>query len=113
MDKAREELASQQEAFDMFSKEQVERIPVWQNMVHAYEKDPTQKNPYEIKVEGAHFSYKSDDIFTHVRTGLTEAQVRLQFVQDEAKATASGIPPIHDVSPIDFISLGLELEDEQ
>ncbi|KAF7360092.1 CxC2 domain-containing protein [Mycena venus] len=45
--------------------------------------------------------------------GLSEAQVCLQFTQEEAKQAALGVPAIHDISPSKFISLGLDLEEEQ
>ncbi|KAJ7160837.1 hypothetical protein C8R46DRAFT_1164534 [Mycena filopes] len=95
----------QVEAFEAFSQEQAERVPVWQKMVEDYEaeaavvKDPTMRkarNPYEVKVRG-----------------ITEAQVRLQFAEEEAANTARGVPALHDVSPSTFVFAGLELEDEQ
>jgi hypothetical protein len=44
---------------------------------------------------------------------MTEAQVRLQFSEEEAAAAKKGVPSLHDVSPSGFIYVGLELEDEQ
>jgi hypothetical protein len=45
--------------------------------------------------------------------GMTEAQVRLKFSEEEAAAAAKGLPSLHDVSPSSFVYVGLELEDEQ
>ncbi|KAJ7735423.1 hypothetical protein DFH07DRAFT_870763 [Mycena maculata] len=60
-------------------------------MVVAWDKDKTQPNPYELP-----------------KTGVSEHDVRLQLVEEEAKAT-----PIHNVSPSAFILAGLELEEQQ
>ena len=40
-------------------------------------------------------------------------QVRLQFEEEEEKEAAAGIPRVHDVSPSQFITMALDLEDEQ
>jgi hypothetical protein len=48
-----------------------------------------------------------------VNSGLTEAQVRLQFSKEEDADVARGVPSLHDVSPSAFITAGLDLEDEQ
>ncbi len=45
--------------------------------------------------------------------GLSEAQVRLQFSQEEEMQARRGTPGVHDVSPSKFVTLGLELEEEQ
>ncbi|KAJ7026597.1 hypothetical protein C8F04DRAFT_1267965 [Mycena alexandri] len=93
---------SQVEAFELFSQEQSARVPVWKKMVEDYEAECVREknhllrkvqNPYEIKV-----------------VGITEAQVRLQFAEEEAASTA---PPLHDVSAGTFVFAGLELEDQQ
>jgi hypothetical protein len=52
MDRARAELAEQQEFFDDFSREQAARVPGWKQMVEDFENDSTKPNPYEIKIVG-------------------------------------------------------------
>ncbi|KAJ7067716.1 hypothetical protein B0H15DRAFT_752337, partial [Mycena belliarum] len=96
LDTARVESALQNEGFEAFSAQQPERVQGWKKMVHDFEVDPKQPNPYETKV-----------------VGLTEAQVRLQFSEEEAKRAELGVPALHDVSPSSFIYAGLGLEDEQ
>ncbi|KAJ7027741.1 hypothetical protein C8F04DRAFT_964879 [Mycena alexandri] len=96
LDNARAQRAEQQEIFDEFSREQADRVPAWKKRVHDFESDPTLANPYEVKFDG-----------------ITEAQVRLQFAEQEAKDAQSGLPAVHDVSPSKFMTLGLDLEDEQ
>ncbi|KAJ7721409.1 hypothetical protein B0H14DRAFT_3520644 [Mycena olivaceomarginata] len=66
LNNARKEAASQWAAFEAFSLEQIERVPVWKKMIDDFEKDPTKQNPYELKM-----------------TGLTEMEVRLQFAKEE------------------------------
>jgi hypothetical protein len=45
--------------------------------------------------------------------GLTEAQVRLKFTQDEVEEAKRGVQALHDISPSKFIAVRLELEEEQ
>ncbi|KAJ7155748.1 hypothetical protein C8R46DRAFT_910450 [Mycena filopes] len=95
-DNALQEQAEQRQIFEEFSREQADRVPAWKKMVDDFENDPTVKNPYEVKV-----------------AGLSEAKVRLQFAEEESAAAKRGVPALHDVSPSKFITLGLDLEDEQ
>ncbi|KAJ7684861.1 hypothetical protein DFH06DRAFT_970627, partial [Mycena polygramma] len=95
-DRAVAEKAEQQILFDEFSREQADKVPEWKAKVDAFEEDSKKPNPYEIKL-----------------TGLSEAKVRLQFTQEEAKQAAEGVPAVHNVSPSKFVSVGLDLEDEQ
>ncbi|KAJ7078749.1 hypothetical protein B0H15DRAFT_954431 [Mycena belliarum] len=83
-DRAVVELKEQQDTLD------------WRQSVLDYEADDTRPSPYCVAV-----------------TGLTEAQVRLQFAEEEAEEAARGVPLIHDVSPSSFITAALDLEEEQ
>ncbi|KAJ7071702.1 hypothetical protein B0H15DRAFT_925776 [Mycena belliarum] len=95
-DRAVVELKEQQDTLDVFSAEQSSRVPQWRQSVLDYEADDTRPSPYRVAV-----------------TGLTEAQVRLQFAEEEADEAARGVPSIHDVSPSSFITAALDLEEEQ
>ncbi|KAL0945680.1 hypothetical protein HGRIS_014831 [Hohenbuehelia grisea] len=86
----------QQESFAIFSAKQGDRVDGWREMVEAFEKDPTQPNPYEV-----------------LSSGLTEQDVRLQFAKEEAKDAANGVAALHETTPSGFIVLGLEIEDQQ
>jgi hypothetical protein len=44
---------------------------------------------------------------------LTEAQVRLQFQQEEEAAARKGIPAKHRVTPSEFMTECLDVEEEQ
>ncbi|KAJ7486368.1 hypothetical protein B0H11DRAFT_1721689 [Mycena galericulata] len=98
MDRAKSEGPAQREAFATFSAEQSERVPEWKAAVLAFEADNDQPNPYEV---------------LRLEIGLTEAEVRLQFADEEAKEVAAGVPSLHDVSPSSFMFAGLDLEAEQ
>ncbi|KAJ7633330.1 hypothetical protein DFH06DRAFT_1140041 [Mycena polygramma] len=96
LDVALEQQIVQREALDAFSEQQQERVDAWKQMVHAYEADSTNKNPYEAVVEG-----------------LTEQQVRLQFQREEEEEAKRGAPLKHKVSPATFVVECLEVEEEQ
>ncbi|KAJ7886239.1 hypothetical protein B0H14DRAFT_2243953, partial [Mycena olivaceomarginata] len=95
-DRAKAEYATQLEAFKDFSVQHAARVPIWHEMVETYERDPIAKNPYAFEMKG-----------------LTEAQVLLQFEQEEAQRVQEGVPGIHAVSASSFVAAGLEVEDEQ
>ncbi|KAJ2913845.1 hypothetical protein MD484_g6552, partial [Candolleomyces efflorescens] len=73
-------------------------IDAWIVAVRTWEKDPTQPNPYELRVKTP-----------------TQAAVRRQLAEEEASALAAGtdFTAIDDISPSDIISYGLDLEAEQ
>ncbi|KAK7027866.1 CxC2 domain-containing protein [Favolaschia claudopus] len=96
LDKARLERDVQQESFTVFSNEQAERVPAWEKLVSDYEKDPKQRNPYEITT-----------------ASLKEADVRLRLAEEESASLQRGVLALHDVSPSAFIFEGLDLEDQQ
>ncbi|KAF7306182.1 CxC2 domain-containing protein [Mycena chlorophos] len=84
LDNARAELETQEEAFRTFTEKQLERAPLWKEMVAKFEAPRVEgeaepPNPYETKVEG-----------------LTEAQLAIAVV-----------------SPSGFVSFGLDIEEQQ
>ncbi|KAK7015057.1 hypothetical protein R3P38DRAFT_2787170 [Favolaschia claudopus] len=96
LDAARKEAAQQCEAFEAFTLQQVDRVPVWKKIVEDFERDPSQKNPYGMKI-----------------SGLTEMEVRLQFAKEEEEEAKQGGIALHEVSPSGFVAAGLELEEQQ
>ncbi|KAJ7081909.1 hypothetical protein C8R43DRAFT_1092812 [Mycena crocata] len=96
LDVAKKEQAEQRKAFEAFSLQQLDRVPAWKKMVERFEKDPKEKNPYEMEIRG-----------------LTEMQVRLQFATEEEEEAKKGVPGLHQVTPSGFVTAGLELEDLQ
>ncbi|KAF7327504.1 CxC2 domain-containing protein [Mycena kentingensis (nom. inval.)] len=95
-DKAVYELATQEAAFEEFSVHHFDSVPKWLEMVTAFESDATQPNPYQATTEG-----------------LTECQVHDWFEEEEAKETAAGRVPLHNVGPAEFMTSLLHVEDEQ
>ncbi|KAF8164054.1 hypothetical protein K438DRAFT_1775752 [Mycena galopus ATCC 62051] len=104
-----EELKEQTEAFEEFSAQPADRVPVWQQKVLDYEaeieaqaqKDDEEgrnqeklktKNPYEIKIEGARLFHSNTRLATNWIPSLSEAQVRLQFTKEEAAEAARSCP---------------------
>ncbi|KAF7326221.1 CxC2 domain-containing protein [Mycena kentingensis (nom. inval.)] len=101
LDTALQEREKQEAAFAHFSAQQVDRVPAWLAMVNAFEAPrtvdgPEPPNPYEATING-----------------LTEEQVRKTLEADEARELATGAPRIHDVSPVTFVTLGLDIEETQ
>ncbi|KAJ7842742.1 hypothetical protein B0H13DRAFT_1648725, partial [Mycena leptocephala] len=96
LDNALEQEIVLAEALESFSEQQKDRVDEWKKMVHDYEEDSTKKNPYEAVV-----------------SGLSEAQVRLQFQQEEQEEARQGVPAKHKVSPSTFMAECLDVEDEQ
>ncbi|KAJ7815732.1 hypothetical protein B0H14DRAFT_2277508, partial [Mycena olivaceomarginata] len=99
LDRANKEYAEQLAAFTQFSAEQADRIGEWKKMVEDYEADPSEKNPYSLPLTA--------------RSGISEAQVLLQFEAEETARVQAGVLSIHSVSPASFVAAGLEVEDEQ
>ncbi|KAJ7204381.1 hypothetical protein GGX14DRAFT_569495 [Mycena pura] len=95
LDAARVELQRHNEAFKVFTTQQVERVPEWKALVNAYERDNSAKNPYSMETKG-----------------LTEMQVRARFEKEEAKDAKAGRARIYEVSPSGFITTALDLKDQ-
>ncbi|KIJ18404.1 hypothetical protein PAXINDRAFT_161377 [Paxillus involutus ATCC 200175] len=70
----------------------------WQCEVEEWENDPSKLNPFVVKTES-----------------ITQASIRLQLTQDEAKAVATtGEPPLHpDITPSVLIGARIDLKDQQ
>jgi hypothetical protein len=112
LERVKVELPEQMEALAEFSSHQPERVPEWKAMVLAFELDNTKPNPFELKVKGM-MLFLGRRRRTNQFSGLTEAQVRLQFSKEEDAEIARGVPSVHDVSPSSFVAAGLDLEEEQ
>ncbi|KAJ7608099.1 hypothetical protein DFH06DRAFT_1149139 [Mycena polygramma] len=99
LDIAIKEQAVQRQAFEAFSLQQADRVPVWKAMVELYERKPDEKNPYKMKISG---TFRAD------RDGGA-----LQFANEEAEEAKKGVPALHEVTSSSFINAGLDLEDQQ
>ncbi|KAF7316918.1 hypothetical protein HMN09_00425900 [Mycena chlorophos] len=94
---AKLELERQEDAFTSFCIEQSEHVPRWLAMVYDFEADESKPNPYAPATTD----------------GLTEAQVRAQLDEQDQLDAANGVLPLHEVTPTEFISFGLDDEEEQ
>lgn len=45
--------------------------------------------------------------------GATKSEVRVKLLQQEAELAKEGLPPLHTVTPSNFVVYGLGLEEEQ
>ncbi|KAK7435288.1 hypothetical protein VKT23_019733 [Stygiomarasmius scandens] len=72
------------------------QIEQWQQELSLLPDKRTKPNPFEMP-----------------KSGLTEAEIKLELTQLEAEQEQAGIPAVHTISPTSFISQGLELEDQQ
>jgi hypothetical protein len=66
MERAKEELKEQTEAFEEFSAQQAERVPEWKEQVLVFEADNKQKNPYEITQKGGRRVFMISALFAEV-----------------------------------------------
>ncbi|KAF7314844.1 hypothetical protein MKEN_00958900 [Mycena kentingensis (nom. inval.)] len=101
LDTAQRELAKQESAFTHFSAQQADRVPTWLTTVNAFEAPrtsdgPEPPNPYQATVNG-----------------LTEHEVRKKLKAQETQEFADGVPRMHDVTPVTFVTFGLDLEETQ
>ncbi|KAJ7027247.1 hypothetical protein C8F04DRAFT_965417, partial [Mycena alexandri] len=110
MDNAKEELARQKEGLEAFSREQAEYVPAWKARVDAFEERQLQLGAESVVKEEEELAVNP---YAVKFQGKTEAQVRLEFTQEEAAEARRGVPTLHDVSPSAFLTFGLDLENEQ
>ncbi|THU98424.1 hypothetical protein K435DRAFT_818886 [Dendrothele bispora CBS 962.96] len=90
-------------ALKEFTESQGSVTEQWKKMIQDWEEElsllPAERkkaNPFELP-----------------KSGLTEAEIKLELTQLEAEQERAGIPAIHTLSPTSFISQGLELEEQQ
>ncbi|KAF7799366.1 hypothetical protein EIP86_010598 [Pleurotus ostreatoroseus] len=75
---------------------QPQHVAKWTSQVEAFEKDSAQPDPYYI-----------------ARSGLTEAEIRLQLAEQEDVEVSEGYPLLHKVTPSAMLAELLEIEDAQ
>ncbi|KAF9470706.1 hypothetical protein BDN70DRAFT_939490 [Pholiota conissans] len=85
------------EIFQTFTETfKVETIAKWRKMVDDWIDDRTKPNPYE-----------------EPNNTTTLQDVRLELAKEDAEAASSGISPPHKISLTEFLTDGLELEEQQ
>ncbi|KAK7441199.1 hypothetical protein VKT23_016680 [Stygiomarasmius scandens] len=90
-------------ALEEFTQHQGPETTAWREMIEDWEaklilpaSEQIKPNPYEMP-----------------KSGLSEAEIKLELTRLEAEQEEQGIPAIHNVSPTSFISQGLDLEEQQ
>ncbi|KAI9069581.1 hypothetical protein FKP32DRAFT_1608330 [Trametes sanguinea] len=101
-DRLKSALAALQTQADQFNgltmSLQAENIALWTKQIEAWE-----RNPWEV-----------DDPYVTLSSGLTEAETIEKLAEEECRASsAPGYIALHDVSPLGFIKMGLELEENR
>jgi hypothetical protein len=90
-------------------------VPEWREEVTKWDATHEGKNPYDLPLDGA-FPYiicASHHTNPFVLIGATEGEIRVALLEKEAELAKDGMPPVHAISPCNFIVVGLELEDQQ
>ncbi|KAJ7593173.1 hypothetical protein C8J56DRAFT_1045621 [Mycena floridula] len=93
---AKSELLVQEEAYGDFSNNQLAQVPEWRDRVESWEADPKAPNPYK-----------------QLGSTITLQEVRLRLAEEESMLASTGLGRIHDISPAEFLIMGLEAEDQQ
>ncbi|KAI9061263.1 hypothetical protein FKP32DRAFT_1576322 [Trametes sanguinea] len=84
--------------FEEFTKSlRPENIALWTAQIEAWEADP----------------WAHEDPYVAIASGLTEAETLEVLTAEETKASAmTGYIALHDISPLGFITMGLQLEEQ-
>ncbi|KAJ7590359.1 hypothetical protein C8J56DRAFT_783650, partial [Mycena floridula] len=90
------ECAVQEEAYGDFSNNQLTQLSEWRAKVEAWEEDSSKPNPYK-----------------QMGSMITLQEVRLRLAQQESVLASAGMLAVHDISPSEFLVMGLDLEEAQ
>ncbi len=83
-------------ALEEFSAAQIASVDGWRQWILDWEANRRSDNPYVLP-----------------HSGVSEKEVHLQLLEEEALAEKEGTLPLHDISPVEFVMAGLELEERQ
>ncbi|KAJ7584013.1 hypothetical protein C8J56DRAFT_1005179 [Mycena floridula] len=84
----------QEEAYGNFSNNQLAQLSEWRAKVEAWEEDSSKPNPYK-----------------QMGSMITLQEVRLRLAQQESVLASAGMLVVHDISPSEFLVMGLDLEE--
>lgn len=85
-------------------------------MVQVWNADPKNSpNPYEEPTSGAHFYFVLNLSPAHriIHSGTTLADVKRELNKEEDEEMKNGVLPLHQVSSVQFLTTGLEIEEQQ
>jgi hypothetical protein len=88
-------------------------VTKWEKMVSDWDKDKTKKNPYEEPVAGKIFFPSCHVPNLATGTGTTMTEVRLELANEENEDAARGRETLHEVSAGKWLTIGLDLEEQQ
>jgi hypothetical protein len=103
-----------QEFESSLSDEDSRNLGSWKSEVMAWEADNSLPNPFTSRVSGASLT-RRPLVFTNIFSAPTQNDVRLELAREEAAAaSADAFLPVHgSVSPSVWITIGLDLEEQQ
>jgi hypothetical protein len=88
-------------------------VDKWEKMVAEWDADKSKKNPYEEPLVGelhiCCYGYHLSIIYV----GTTMAEVRLELANEEDADAARGNESLHDISAGKWLSIGLDIEEQQ
>ena len=82
-------------------------------MVTDWEADSSEKNPFQESSTGESFLLVNVVILTRISVNSSMAQVRQELAQEEMDTISYGQARTHEVSPFNFLLIGLDLEEQQ
>lgn len=89
----------------------------WEDLIQAFEEDPTGPNPYEETETGKCFWRRtrclSTDFHHRSSTAITLKDVQLELAQEEAEEVSRGVMSLHETTASVFLATGIELEEQQ
>lgn len=88
----------------------------WEEMVRKWEKDPSLQDPYINEHAGASIQVvvtsNDSSIFPCAAPSLADIEREIAAEEEVAVRTGQKLP-MHDVGPGEFLSIGLDLEEQQ
>ena len=88
-------------------------VDQWEKLVTEWDKDKTKKNPYEEPVAGKSYILIFFIYTAYDCSGTTMNDVRLELANEESADAARGLQTLHNVSAGKWLTMGLDLEDQQ
>ena len=89
----------------------------WRKQFEDWEADNTLEDPYQVVDLGEFLSYHLARRIPHALSralGPTQAQVRREMAEEDSRASAvTGYVAQHDVTLSGFVTMGLDIEEEQ
>ena len=92
---------------------QPETIQYWQKMITTWKSDHTQPNPYIEPVSCEPTFFSASNVYSVLYIVTTLQDVRLELAKEDLALAAQGAISPHKTSLTSFLTIGLELEEQQ